>query len=72
MRKPFALLGAAALIAVVVAWWTIGEGAVSVVPGWHTLILAPYALGAAVVSAALLAIAFATLFRHLGGRKRTR
>jgi hypothetical protein len=72
MRKPFALLLATALIVGVVAWWVSGDFALSVVPGWHTTILAPYAIGAVFVSAVLLAIAFAILFRQLGGGKSPR
>jgi len=72
MRKPFALLLAVALIAGVVGWWVSGDFALSVVPGWHTTILAPYAVATVFVSAVLLAIAFVILFRQLGGGKNPR
>jgi hypothetical protein len=71
MRKPLALLLAAALIAAVVAWSTREGFAVSVVPGWHTTILAPYAVVAMFVSAVLLAIAFSIMLWQLGGGKRS-
>jgi hypothetical protein len=72
MRKPSALLVPSGRIVAVVAWWTRVEGAVSVVPGWHVPILAPYALAAIFVSAVLLAIAFVILYMQLGGGKSSR
>ena len=69
MRRPLALLLSVAMIVAVVAWWTSGDLAVSIVPGWHVPILAPYALIAILVSAVLLAIALAILYRQLGGGK---
>jgi hypothetical protein len=71
MRKPFALLLAIMLIAVT-AWWMIENFAVSVVPGWHTPILAPWSVLALLVCAVLLGIAFVILFKLLGGRKSSR
>jgi hypothetical protein len=71
MRKPFALLLAAALI-VAVGMWAYWAFAVSVVPGWHTPILAPYAVVSIFISAVLLAIAVAILFREIGGTKSSR
>ncbi|HYH80514.1 MAG TPA: hypothetical protein VEX86_11980 [Longimicrobium sp.] len=72
MRKSLTLLLAVTVIVAVVVWWALGDFAVSVVPGRHTPILAPYSLMAILVSALLPAIAFATVFRHLGGRKISR
>ena len=69
MRRPLALLLSVAMIVAVVAWWRSGDFAISIVPGWHVPILAPYALIAILVSAVLLAIALATLYRQLGGGK---
>jgi hypothetical protein len=71
MRKPFALFMAAALIAAGVWWWTVGDLAVSIVPGWHVPILAPYAVFAIFGFVVLLAIVFVILFR-LFGRKSAR
>lgn len=71
MRKPFALLLAVMLIAAT-AWWTIENFAVSVVPGWHTPILAPWSVLALMGIAVLLGIAFVILFRVLGGGKSAR
>lgn len=71
MRKPFALLLAVMLIAVT-AWWTIENFAVSIVPGWHTPILAPWSVLALLAIAVLLGIAFVTLFKLLGARKNSR
>ncbi|HYH80832.1 MAG TPA: hypothetical protein VEX86_13615 [Longimicrobium sp.] len=70
MRNRVTLLLAIAVIVAVVAWWTRGDPAVSVVPGWHTPILAPYALIAISVSAVLLMIAFVVVFKQIRGRKR--
>jgi hypothetical protein len=72
MRKPFALFLAAVLLVAAAAWWTFGDIAVSVVPGWHTPILAPYATAAVFIIAVLLAIAFVAVFKQLGGRKKSR
>ncbi|HEY0017098.1 MAG TPA: hypothetical protein VGC13_12295 [Longimicrobium sp.] len=71
MRKPFALLLVVMLIAVT-AWWTIENFAVSIVPGWHTPILAPWSVLALLGIAVLLGIAFVTLFKLLGGGKSSR
>jgi hypothetical protein len=71
MRKPFALLLAALLIAAA-AWWMIENFAVSIVPGWHTPILAPWSVLALLVLAVLLGIAFVMLFKLAGGGKNAR
>lgn len=67
MRKALSLLFAAALIVAVVAWWASGGSPYSVVPGWHTPILSPYALVAILVSAVVLAIAAGIIFTQLRG-----
>ncbi len=67
MRKAFSLLVAAVLIVAVVAWWTAGGSAFSIVPGWHTPILSPIALLSILVSAVLLTIAAAIIFTQLRG-----
>jgi H+/Cl- antiporter ClcA len=72
MRKPFALLLAVMLIAAATAWWMIENFAVSVVPGWHTPILAPWSVLALLVCAVLFGTVSAILFRLLGGRKSAR
>jgi len=71
MRKSLALLAAAALIVAVAAFWRTEGSAVSVVPGWHVPILAPYAIIAIIVSAVMVATALAIALTQLrGGNKR--
>ncbi|HET7230409.1 MAG TPA: hypothetical protein VFJ16_10435 [Longimicrobium sp.] len=65
MRALLATLLVAAAMATAMAAYGMSAGfAVSVVPGWHTAILAPYAVVALVVIVVLLAVALATVFMH--------
>ncbi|HEX8829953.1 MAG TPA: hypothetical protein VF705_02250 [Longimicrobium sp.] len=66
------LIAAAALIAAVAAYGMSAHCAVSVVPGWHTSILAPYAVVALVGFAVLLTVTLAVVFTHFAGAKDAR
>jgi hypothetical protein len=75
MRKLLAVLGAVALIALIlglVLWWmSHRDVAVSIVPGWHVAIFSPFFLAETLASAVLLLVALAILVR-LGERRWSR
>ena len=70
MRKPLALLAAVAVIAAFAIWPMYWNFVVSIVPGWHTPILAPYAVAYIVVGAVLVGIVLAVLIRVAFGGAR--
>lgn len=62
MRKTLALLAAVVLV-VVVVWWASLDFAVSIVPGWHTPILAPWAIAYIVAEVIVVGILLMVLIR---------
>lgn len=70
MKKTLAAIAAAALVVALAVRLATWDFAVSIVPGWHTPILAPYAIACILAGALVVGIVLAVLIRAASGGAR--
>jgi hypothetical protein len=70
MKKTLASIAAVALVIALVIRFSTWDFAVSIVPGWHVPILAPYAIACILAGALVVGIVLAVLIRAASGGAR--